>query len=978
MDECLFTNFYKKCYKDINNLNDLDAQKHWETVGKAQGRLSNSLMFKKIYPDFNYNQWIINNPEYKFNSKYEVYGWVFIKDKTEYQDFLRTNSFIINPKVKNNTDLIKNNEQNHSKPVRTIQTDKVVEYNKIVNDNETNKANQFIQSIPVNPNNLINFQEFINQNKITHINVSLSLEHFKDRFIKKFNIKLYDKNKDYMKNTIFFGLYDLYDFKRILKHTGKKYIMWGGTDCDDRFKLRKNSIQIVKKISNLTHISISESIKNRLDKNDIISTRIYFNLVDKTIFNPISEFGECIYIYNGYTKGNEYLYGEKIYKKLMEKLPQYTYILSNELSIPWEEMPNVYKKCFVGLRLTEEDGNANTVQEFNSMGIPIIFNGEGGIPWSDLISIGNTIKILSTKPFDKNILTPFQNQNSFYNFYTDYTDKNLDLGNIYSNIDMFVNFVKNYKNILLLCSDYPGYGGAATNSYNIYKHLIKLGINIEIIYYVNPEEISDDIFKKINIQDKNISNDDLFKINIVNYYELKDFLMKNYITPDLIILKSHINQFNIKEIFNSTIVYLVPGIYTNELNKYYFELKSLEENKKYINKSVITQIHNSDIVFTNSIHTKELLLKYYNINTYQFYSSFINFYGQKILQDKDFSNRKYNYAIIVSNFDRKIKNIVNTLRILKDEEKVLLIGKNSYKFSKKNFETYELVDNVRVTEFLKNTKYLISNSYFESCSNVVVEAIFSGCKIITHNEINNITTMKKWDNIINESSELIESNEYNKSNNIEITETIEDFLVNNQSLEILAHNNILIRYVKKIKNIDEILSDTELENYKILKMSENNLITILLFDIIELTHNDSTNLDIYCKKNNIIILQIKDFSLNNHINEIINQKEYIYTDNFKIPLLLKNYYKLNNYVFIYSQKNNNIPINNFIDLLYNFYIKRELYLYNTTISVYNKVLSFNIKDEINIKNIDNIKNFKYVKYLFESNILNQIYYLENI
>ena len=42
-------------------------------------------------------------------------------------------------------------------------------------------------------------------------------------------------------------------------------------------------------------------------------------------------------------------------------------------------MPNVYSKCFIGLRLTDEDGNANTVQEFNSMEIPIIFNGDDRI-----------------------------------------------------------------------------------------------------------------------------------------------------------------------------------------------------------------------------------------------------------------------------------------------------------------------------------------------------------------------------------------------------------------------------------------------------------------------------------------------------------------------------------------------------------------------------------------------------------------------
>ena len=56
-------------------------------------------------------------------------------------------------------------------------------------------------------------------------------------------------------------------------------------------------------------------------------------------------------------------------------------------------MPEIYSKCFIGLRLTEHDGNANTVQEFNSMNIPIIFNGDGGIKWEDENDIINTIKM---------------------------------------------------------------------------------------------------------------------------------------------------------------------------------------------------------------------------------------------------------------------------------------------------------------------------------------------------------------------------------------------------------------------------------------------------------------------------------------------------------------------------------------------------------------------------------------------------------
>ena len=46
------------------------------------------------------------------------------------------------------------------------------------------------------------------------------------------------------------------------------------------------------------------------------------------------------------------------------------------------DMPEVYKKCCIGLRLTAHDGNANTVQEFESMSIPIVHNqSEYGLKW---------------------------------------------------------------------------------------------------------------------------------------------------------------------------------------------------------------------------------------------------------------------------------------------------------------------------------------------------------------------------------------------------------------------------------------------------------------------------------------------------------------------------------------------------------------------------------------------------------------------
>lgn len=67
-------------------------------------------------------------------------------------------------------------------------------------------------------------------------------------------------------------------------------------------------------------------------------------------------------------------------------------------------MPNIYKQCFIMLRLTHNDGNANSVQECQSMNIPVIHNQSNyGLKWKNVedivnhISTANSIRIGSIK-----------------------------------------------------------------------------------------------------------------------------------------------------------------------------------------------------------------------------------------------------------------------------------------------------------------------------------------------------------------------------------------------------------------------------------------------------------------------------------------------------------------------------------------------------------------------------------------------------
>ena len=220
--------------------------------------------------------------------------------------------------------------------------------------------------------------------------VSEALKHFKERFQ-----RFYCKN-DYHDSDIcvFFGIYSGKDIEILRKHRGYKFLIWGGTDCNWNYPIRIKNLEIIKNIPDLYHIAISKDIQERLLLKNIESIFFDLNLVDKELFKPVSEKGDSIFIYNGFTKGNEDIYGEKIYMEVVKRLHEFKFIYNNQLNLPHEEMPKIYGECFIGLRLTEHDGNANMVQEMKAMNIPVVHNqSDYGLKWKNIEDIINYINM---------------------------------------------------------------------------------------------------------------------------------------------------------------------------------------------------------------------------------------------------------------------------------------------------------------------------------------------------------------------------------------------------------------------------------------------------------------------------------------------------------------------------------------------------------------------------------------------------------
>ena len=179
-------------------------------------------------------------------------------------------------------------------------------------------------------------------------------------------------------------MYNNEDLSIIKNHKSLRVVIWCGEDTNKVSQISNQTINEIKLLKNIIHLTKSESSYENLKYHNIENILTNYNVVDTSIFKfiPYCELGNNVFIFNGQSKGREHLYNDKIYLNVISSLPQFNYIFSNNLNVKWENMPNIYKKCFIMLRLTENDGNANSVQECEAMGIPAVHNQSSyGLKW---------------------------------------------------------------------------------------------------------------------------------------------------------------------------------------------------------------------------------------------------------------------------------------------------------------------------------------------------------------------------------------------------------------------------------------------------------------------------------------------------------------------------------------------------------------------------------------------------------------------
>lgn len=221
--------------------------------------------------------------------------------------------------------------------------------------------------------------------------------HFADAMGKKYNLTLNLRSIKMDEPLFMFGCYNHEHIWRALHHQSGgqiTVICWAGSDANNL----KNMQGVFNHFPRIKHIAISKWIAADLGLQALPYYRIPITPYDHSDIKP-EPLGDSIYMY----KPDSAIYNGGIYYKIKEALPEYNFIESNFHDHTREEMLEIYKKCFIGLRFTEHDGLSNTVCEMGMMGRLVINNGDAPncIPYD----VKNIDRIITTIT-DRHTFTP--------------------------------------------------------------------------------------------------------------------------------------------------------------------------------------------------------------------------------------------------------------------------------------------------------------------------------------------------------------------------------------------------------------------------------------------------------------------------------------------------------------------------------------------------------------------------------------------
>jgi len=195
---------------------------------------------------------------------------------------------------------------------------------------------------------------------------------FKKDALEKFKLEDATENINHKEPLIIIGCYNVVNLGVAdlnSRNSGLTVIYWAGTDAK-RFAQPQNCFwaKRFRENTNIKHIASSKWIADDLDSVGIPYRYLPITLADNSNITPEAP-GDSVYMY----KPMDPYYNGGIYDKLKELLP-YKFIESRHDTYSDEEILEVYKNSFVGLRFTNHDGLSETVAKMGLMGRMVIHN----------------------------------------------------------------------------------------------------------------------------------------------------------------------------------------------------------------------------------------------------------------------------------------------------------------------------------------------------------------------------------------------------------------------------------------------------------------------------------------------------------------------------------------------------------------------------------------------------------------------------
>jgi len=197
------------------------------------------------------------------------------------------------------------------------------------------------------------------------------------KFAKKYNLKPYTNAR---KPVVIFGLFGHKDYRVLRKHKSKCIVLFRGSDA---LKIGREEAEIIKRKNPVVY-AIGGFISEDLKKWDIPHKILPLSPTVPNI--PCQPRGDKIYCYIKRDGGVKY--NQKLAQEVSDRTG-IDIIFTKFKQYSRSELMEVYKQCFIGLRLNEHDGLPNTVLELGLMGRRSIYNGgiPESIPWSGVEDI---------------------------------------------------------------------------------------------------------------------------------------------------------------------------------------------------------------------------------------------------------------------------------------------------------------------------------------------------------------------------------------------------------------------------------------------------------------------------------------------------------------------------------------------------------------------------------------------------------------